>query len=212
MQNFEQDMISLEFEEVQAVLDAIEMQMSASELHGYQAALLTMGIRFDELGWWEQFLTDYPFSGKDTLSDEDKAMFVKLLAQTQRQLEASEFEFDLLLPDDDASMILRVASIAEWCAGYLSGIQTAVTLATPEVRGRVESSEQIREVLVDFSAIRQADKLEISEVEDLLETERNYAEIAEYVRVAVMNINMDIMLQNLEDAEEASKEKKPTLH
>ncbi len=75
MQSFEQDMISLEFEEVQAVIDAIEMQMSASELHGYQAALLTMGIRFDELGWWEQFLTDYPFSGKETLSDEDKVSY-----------------------------------------------------------------------------------------------------------------------------------------
>src|SRR5690606_31189524 len=92
-------------------------------------------------------------------------------------------------------------SLADWCAGFLSGVQTAITLVPPLIRAKVESSEQIRELLVDLNAIRQANELEISDVEELLETERNYAEIVEYVRIAVMNINMDIALENLDKAE-----------
>ena len=199
-----------DYDEFQAVIDGVGLRLSAPELQGYQAGLLSLGMSLADFQWWEHLLTDYPHSDPDSISLEDRQALHALMLHTINGLESNQFEFDLLLPDDDASLILRVSSLADWCSGYLSGLQTALTCVSPLIRAKVEQSEQIKEVLVDLSAIRQADGLQISEVEDLLETERNYAEITEYVRVAVMNIYMEIVLEVLDDAE--AKEGKPTVH
>lgn len=203
------DQSLVDFDQIQAVISECGWQVSASELHGYQAGLISLGLygtdQYSHESWLEHFSIDYPFSDAKPLNIQDQELLNTLWLYCLQGLESDSFEFDLLLPDDDASLILRVSSLSEWCSGYLSGIQKALTLVDADVRNRIQESAQIKELLLDLSAVRQAHNLELNDVDDLLETERNYAEISEYVRVAAMNIYMDIVLGMLDDSEAAAK-------
>jgi|GEM_PF-555639 len=214
MNDFFQQDIDVEFDEIQAIVTASGLGLSASELHGYQTGLVSMQLPFGETQWWAQLQIDYPSGQSENIASADRQLLFNLVERVEKSLASDSFEFDLMLPDDDASLILRVTSLCEWCSGYLSGLQTALTLVAPIIRIYFEKSDQIKELLVDLSAIRQADQLQISEVDDLLETERNYAEITEYVRVAVMNVYMDIALEILKagEAELKATGAKPKVH
>lgn len=203
------DQSLVDFDQILAVITECGWRVSPSELHGYQAGLIALGLygsdQYSQESWLTHFSVDYPFSDAKPLSTTDQELMHELWLSCLQGLESDSFEFDLLLPDDDASLILRVASLSEWCSGFLSGIQKAITLVDVNVRGRIQESEQIKELLIDLSSIRQAENLELNDVDDLLETERNYAELTEYVRVAAMNIYMDVVLGILDESESATK-------
>lgn len=211
------ELYPFDYDQMQAVIHSAGLGLSAAELQGYQAGMLALDLKFDEPAWWSQFIEDYPNSQADSVQTEDRDALYSLLLHTLKGLESNAFEFNLLLPDDETSLILRVSMLAEWCAGFLTGVQTAMTLVDLEVAQKVEQSDQIKEILIDFSAIRQTSTLELNDVEDLLETERNYAEITEFVRVAVMNIYVEIILGSLDKSQDqtassAAPNSLPTLH
>lgn len=203
-----QELDLIDYDQVQATLESCQWKLTASELHGYQVGLIVLGLygseQFSRDHWLGRLAVDYPFSNASPMTKDDLVLLQQLWFKGMEGLESDSFEFDLLLPDDEASLILRVTSLSEWCSGFLSGFQTALTLIDASVRGRIHESEEVKEILIDLAAIRQAEQLELNDVDDLLETERNYAQITEYVRVAIMNIYMEVNLGLLDDAK-ASK-------
>ena len=48
-----------------------------------------------------------------------------LAEEMSRRLRGGDFEFSPCLPDDDVALVERVASLGEWCEGFLFGLGSA---------------------------------------------------------------------------------------
>lgn len=98
-----------------------------------------------------------------------------LCDETLRQLDDPGFEFELLLPDDDAELATRTRALAEWCDGFVFGVGAGGHRAA-------DLPEQSAEFLRDAMRIARADADEAGGETD----EAALVELTEYVRVGVM--------------------------
>jgi yecA family protein len=110
---------------------------------------------------------------------------MQLFCVTAAALQDDDFTFNPLLPDDDAEIAERTAALASWCEGFLTGF--AYLIAGEDARGGAVSQEA-SEVLSDIAAMAQA---ETGDYEDEDEAENSFAELVEYLRVAVVNVFME---------------------
>ncbi len=92
-------------------------------------------------------------------------------------------EFGLLLPDDESvSLKQRTEALAAWCDGFLFGLASAGTLDLDK------RSEEVREAVSDITHFTQAT---VEHDDDTEVEEEAYAELVEYLRVAVQLIHVE---------------------
>ncbi len=153
-----------------------------SELHGLLCGQLAIGLRFDADAWLTVATNHMNVPNID--DDEDKTELVTWYMQTLAQLEALDFSFALLLPDEEDELSGRVESLGQWCAGFLSGFGLGYDhkkhRLTDDIADAMEHLAQISQVSVD----------DWSNDEDMDndDEEQNYTEVMEYVRVVVMMV------------------------
>lgn len=138
---------------------------SAAHLHGTLTGLLCVDDRIPFAQWISQSFGE----GEDELADSQIQVLQELCDETQRQLFAEDYGFELFLPDDDVGLADRGEALAEWCEGFLLGIGFGV--------GDAEWPGECTEILKDFMQISRLDAEGGSE-EDL-------TELNEFVRVGV---------------------------
>ncbi|MEE4192019.1 MAG: UPF0149 family protein [Halieaceae bacterium] len=114
---------------------------------------------------------------------------LRLAEVTGRALLDEEFDFHLLLPDDEHEIQQRVRCLAEWCQGFLAAYALMVTRTADS-----GLDEESSEVLKDIAAIAQADH-EASDEEDSEEAESHFFELTEYLRFACMNLFMNQVIE-----------------
>lgn len=102
---------------------------------------------------------------------------------TARQLDDRSFGFDLLLPDEDASLGERSGALFDWCRGFLGGFGLAAGSA-PTL------SDESREALSDLAKLAAAVPQDDGDEDD----EQALVEIEEFVRVAVLLLHGDCVL------------------
>lgn len=159
------------------LLNRIGSAVCAAEAHGLLCGLLCAAREAVHELWMAQLV------GEGDLVDEDAERFRALVDETVRQLEDPDFGFNLVLPDDDVPLEERATALGEWCHGFIVGYG----LGQPEESG----SEQVREVLEDLTEISQVSvQPEDCQTE---EDEDSYAELVEYVRVAVLLVNEQLL-------------------
>jgi uncharacterized protein YgfB (UPF0149 family) len=86
-----------------------------------------------------------------------------------------DFEFDLLLPDDDKPVSERGPAMVDWCQGFLGGFGVVPTPAQP-------LSDESDEALQDLAKIAASDL----NYEDSDADEEALIEVCEYIRVAAV--------------------------
>ena len=115
------------------------------------------------------------------LESTQKNALEQLLQLTAQQLADDQFEFSLLLPDDNESLSQRTQALSDWCDAFLYG------LSVGGLDNKTELSPEASEFIADLS--------EISRVQyegDLTEDDEfHFNELVEYVRVGVMLIYQD---------------------
>ncbi len=113
----------------------------------------------------------------DTTSEKVSEMLERAYTSAEEALdEYSDFDFRLLLPDDEQKINDRVQSLAFWCAGFLSGFGEA---------GRAPVMEgDVAEAFEDLARIAALSE----EVPESEENEVDLAEIEEYVRISALLI------------------------
>ncbi len=175
-------------------LTGAEKFPDSSELHGVLCAhalqLDTAGPQVagkaaDELARWLD------------LSADQQALLATALAEEHAALSRGGMDYQPYLPEDDVSLDLRTRALAAWCGGFVSGIGVYEDWLpeAPAADGGVaapdseQASEQVSEAIADLSQIARAG-LE-SETGNESE-EQAYAEIVEYVRVAVLLIQASL--------------------
>lgn len=162
----------------QAVEDVVlghEATISAAEAHGMLVGMLCTNRRIDCGQWLSQVFGE----NQEGLSDGEMATLRGLYDETRALLDAVDFSFQLLLPDDDAILAERASALSGWCQGFLYGIGAVGT-------GHDWPSD-CAEVLRDLSDISNLDA-NVSGEED----EAAYAEVSEFVRVGVQIIRGEL--------------------
>jgi uncharacterized protein YgfB (UPF0149 family) len=151
-----------------AIIVKSDSELSAAEAHGMATGMLCINEKADSAYWLTELLHNV-----SPLIDEDKNLLVRLFEETRRLLASDEFEFDLLLPEEDASLIEQVGGLKNWCRGFLFGVGSSASASN--------WSKEVREIMKDITEFTRLD-VNVEGEED----ERAFVEIIEYLRSAVL--------------------------
>lgn len=162
---------------VDAEIRRLNLAMSASELHGGLCGWLAGG-GINEREWVSRVLADPALSAVPAGSTLDQ-----LRLASAAQLSDRSFEFELMLPDANASLAERSGALFEWCRGFLGGFGLAAG-------DKPVLSDDSREALGDLAKLAAAQPQEEGDEED----EEALMEIEEFVRVAALLLHGDGVL------------------
>lgn len=143
-------------------------QLSAAELHGMATGMLCGNANAQSADWLAEAL-----AGGGALPDDRRQLLERMFEESRRLLAGDDFEFDLLLPDDETDLEERVTALKSWCQGFLYGVGMAA-----KEQGL---DSEVREIIHDIGEFTKLD----SEAEGE-EDEQAYMEITEYLRAAVL--------------------------
>ena len=170
-----------------AIIIQSDDELSAAEAHGLATGMLCVDDQTDSSYWLTELLHN-----ASPVSDEDKNLLVRLFEETRRLLASDEFEFDLFLPEDDASLAGQVIALSSWCRGFLFGVGS-VAKAT-------NWSKEARDILKDIAEFTKLD----TDVEGE-EDERAFVEVTEFLRSAVLLLR-DELTYSRDDSNELWQE------
>jgi uncharacterized protein len=168
----------MQYQDIDTIVAKNDAELSAAEAHGMATGMLCVNDRTELRFWLQELLKDADF-----ISDEDRSVLEELFEDTRNLLAGDEFDFELLLPDDDFPLNEQVDALRKWSQGFLFGLGTTASTAdsTPNW------SEEIREVVKDITEITKLD----ADAEDD-EAENDFMEITEYLRAAVIFLRTEL--------------------
>ena len=90
----------------------------------------------------------------------------------------SDFEFDILLPEEPISLNERVLGLSAWCSGFLAGVRRA------DIEILQREGSLVNETLSDFKRISEI----TDDVEENDDNEADFIELQEFARVGALVI------------------------
>jgi uncharacterized protein YgfB (UPF0149 family) len=150
------------------------LAVDAFELHGSLCGYLCGGGHGDRGDWLQRLALD-----PAVVIERDSALD-QLYQATSQQLDAQDFDFVVLLPDDAQPLDTRADALVAWCRGFLGGFG----LAAPPAAAL---SEEANEVLEDIGRIAASSLSYEGDESD----EEALTEIVEFVRVAALLVHSD---------------------
>ena len=187
---------TMDFSEIDNVLERLGVIYAASESHGVLCGLLCVKgyISYDD---WKRLLHDEQKSqaiwtdeGLEqdnnsvtddrnvTVTEDEWGLLQDLYEETLHQLSDDDYGFCLLLPNDEQPLRLRTQALVEWCEGFLFG------LGAGEIKDFAQLPDDVNEISHDLAEISRA----YHEDETTESDEVAFAELVEYVRVGVLVI------------------------
>ena len=164
---------ALDFPSVQAILTSESIEAHAAEIHGVLTGLIAAGFEFES--------SDYIAMVNDMLNNAEglparvKSLVKDIYSDIWQKILDESYSFQLMLPDDDDSIIERGHALGKWVQGFNLGFGLQQTK-------NATFSEDVKEVLTDFGEIANlSDDMDEDEA-----TEQAYFEIAEYVRISAL--------------------------
>ncbi|MGE3919803.1 MAG: UPF0149 family protein [Gammaproteobacteria bacterium] len=164
------------YDEISVLLKEIDPSASPSETHGLITAFISADVHLDA-----QFCLDHIFKGKKSKKNRD--FLLEIYKTTFQKLNSPDFDFELLVPDDEQPLNERAQALSEWCEGYLTGLNLV------GIKSDSITSEDGREALQNMLEIA---KLDYDRIETTESDESAYAEVYEYVRMAAILIHTEI--------------------
>ncbi|HAT7846038.1 TPA: UPF0149 family protein [Legionella pneumophila] len=166
-------------------ISVLALTMSGSELHGIMCGYLCAGA--DSQG--EAYIRALLNNKKDEQSRNALLSMFSVFSISQQQMNNFDFEFEMLLPDDDESLITRAQAFSEWCEGFTQGLTIA---GVGMEQFYEEESQDALQHLIEFAEL-DCELLEVGE-----EDERALMEVSEYTRMAVLRLHSDLVLHERE--------------
>ena len=164
-------------DELDAALKRCGASWDAGQVHGLLCSRLAVLGADAGIGWLDQVLEG---SDPDTvLRRECESMLDALYTYTHRQLAERQSDFEPLLPDHSDSTNIRADAIARWCEGFLHGL---VSGSPDDILKERLANEPLSDIIKDMLQISRAT---VDEETDDETNESAYAELVEYLRVAV---------------------------
>lgn len=165
---------SLCFSTINVKLKSAELFTDAAEMHGILSGFLCGGSDLNSNDW-KVLLNDIVNEGQG-LPISVKKIIDELYTKLIKQLSSEGLNFNLLLPDDDQSLVDRLEAVAQWSQGFLTGFGLVQ-------QGLSKADSDVQELIKD---IRDITQLELEIEDEGEESEKAYVDIVEYLRVAAM--------------------------
>lgn len=165
------------YQEFMDSIATLALPISASELHGVMCGYLCAGAIRDG----EAYLRALMANNKDVVM---RVALFGVYAVSQQQMLNFDFEFQLMLPDDDYSLTERAQAFSDWCEGFTQGLHQA-GIGYDQLQE--EEAQEALQHLVEFAQL-DAHSLSVDE-----EDEKALVEVVEYGRMAVLHIHSDLL-------------------
>ncbi|APF01913.1 TPA: UPF0149 family protein [Legionella pneumophila] len=174
-----------EYDDFVQSISVLALTMSGSELHGIMCGYLCAGA--DSQG--EAYIRALLNNRKDEQSRNALLSLFSVFSISQQQINNFDFEFQMLLPDDDESLVIRAQAFSEWCEGFTQGLTIA---GVGMEQFYEEESQDALQHLIEFAEM-DCESLEVGE-----EDEQALMEVTEYTRMAVLRLHSDLVLHERE--------------
>ncbi|MCF6282376.1 MAG: UPF0149 family protein [Candidatus Polarisedimenticolaceae bacterium] len=172
--------IKPDYEKTAQLFAALQLDESASNIHGSLAGLLSSGKLEALTIWFEELFVG--LDDGDTAVQEARQICGALFKQSKDDIDQG-LGLTPFLPNDNQPLSRRAVALAEWCQGFLYG------LGISGIK-EAEFSVQTREALHDFAEMAQLEAESIDENED---GEIAFNDLYEFIRVATMQICDDLI-------------------
>lgn len=166
------------YQDINQIIAKIDTDYSAAESHGMATGMLCVNSH-TELGFWLGELSQEV----STLNDADKAMLQDFFEQTRSLLASEEYEFDLLLPEEDTNLSEQIEALRQWCQGFLFGLGTTSSASVMSTTWTDEAREAVKDI-AEFTKLDNDAEGE--------EAENDFMEITEYLRAAVIFLRTEL--------------------
>ena len=178
---------TIDYLKLEQVLHQGDADFTVAESQAIASGMLVVNIAADKLAWVKLIVGEV-----DDTNNQQRAIVSldKLFEQTKKQLQDSNLEFNLLIPDDDDPISHRFNAVQDWCRGFLTGVAlSGVSLENKESA----LPEDTRDLLKDFANISSSGDFDFEEEEgEDAESEIALAEIVEYLRMGALLINEEL--------------------
>jgi hypothetical protein len=180
------------YEQLEGIFFNLNTDASPSSFHGFLCGQLSCSdADSDELLavliQWLSLDAETADAAQDSL--------IRFSQSCLSDLQSDNFLFQPLLPDDELPLSERLLALGDWCSHYISGIGEGM-------RSKLDMNDEFKEVLEDIAGIGQI-STDYS-IED--DSERDYVELVEYIRVAVKLVFTDLCPERSTEVEQ------PTIH
>lgn len=161
-------------------ISILSLPISCSELHGVLCGYLCAGAVTEGETYLRALLNH---KRNEAIRHAARILF-EVYTISQQQISQFNFEFQLMLPDDEAPLIVRAQAFSEWCEGFTQ----AMTLSG--VSYKHLEDEETRDALLHLTEFAQLDyeSLHVDEND-----EKALVEVSEYARMAILRLHGDLL-------------------
>ena len=184
----------MDHQQLMRVLGEHDFTATASELHGLLSGLIAGGM-FKGSDDYLEHMSEL-FNNGLTIKGSLKSAASEVVEQIFSQLESEDMSFELMLMDEDEILSEQAEELINWVQYFLVGFGF-------NKRDLTKASNDIREVIEDFTNITRMD----AEIEDSNESQADFYEVIEFIRVSAVLVHQEFGKQVNTDADV-----KKTLH
>ena len=162
------------YKELSVAIEEGGLAFPAAQLHGLLCGILCSPPKATHA--WSTLLD----KGQEGLKE--KAIFQALYATTEYQLQDLLLKFQLLVPEDTEIFQIRAEALTTWVQGFLTGLKLV------EISIVNREKDEVTEIINDLIEISNLDYENVTVDE---ENATAFAELEEYIRIAVISIYLE---------------------
>ncbi len=172
--------------QLEDMLFNVDAALGATESHGALCGMLCAQGATEASRWMLAVLGEHEETSKGLQEVGRKLLEIHKI--TVEQMNDTDADFELMLPDDDEPLEMRVEGLGMWCQGFVYG------LALGGIKEDTVLPEDSKELIQDILEISRAGYVADNEAElatdeeDSEEDEVAFMEVCEYVRMGVLLI------------------------
>ncbi len=172
--------------QLEDLLFNVDAALGATESHGALCGMLCAQGATEASQWMLNVLGEHEETSEGLQQVGKKLLQIHKI--TVEQMNDTEADFELMLPDDDEPLEMRVEGLGMWCQGFVYG------LAVGGIKEDSVLPEDSKELIQDILEISRAGYVADNEAElatdeeDSEEDEVAFMEVCEYVRMGVLLI------------------------
>ncbi len=172
--------------QLEDLLFNVDAALGATESHGALCGMLCAQGATEASQWMLYVLGEHEETSK--LLQQTGKKLLQIHQISVEQMNDTDAEFELMLPDDDEPLEVRVEALGTWCQGFVYG------LAVGGIKEDTDLPEDSKELIRDILEISRAGYIADIEAElatdeeDSEEDEVAFMEVCEYVRMGILLI------------------------
>ncbi len=172
--------------QLEDLLFNVDATMGATESHGALCGMLCAQGATEASQWMLYVLGEHEDTSK--LLQQTGKKLLQIHQISVEQMNDTDAEFELMLPDDDEPLEMRVEALGTWCQGFVYG------LAVGGIKEETVLPEDSKELIKDILEISRAGYVADNEAELATEEENTeedevaFMEVSEYVRMGILLI------------------------